>query len=511
MATSHWLLRVDFAGQVYLWSDAPVTPVDTDGRAWPHLGGMPEVRAPSDYDPFGQQPRVRSVSVEVVWPPNDPIGAIIEEGHRFPDSAAELSLWEEGTSYEDREVVVAGAPSEPEYGSAGQPVAFSIESRPWRASGSTHTAGMRVTAETWPNGDTDGEPWYPVVIGRPGWGVLLVGVGASHRPASPARVVNRSGANATRLLIAGHTVGSQYVSINDGVRTEVLEVEHMADGLGLVVATVDLTAASVIYLTAEKYQVAWTDGGAMTGPGGAVSGAGDALLWALSSMDYPVDLGRVYAWRQWLNRFTVAGFVDEPVDLWDLVQDAWLTNLLPVSVVIREGKLRVIPWRYDAVKADAMRHIEVGAGLTVARRIVHERARVKSRYRLSVAPDADGTSRVSASLGKQTNTSRRDTSSRIVAIAESLVGDVLDADESAWAGDMPTTFLSMHWRSIRDLVTRYIEVQDITGEFDDIEDGDPVTITYTDAGITREALGLVARNRVSTVAQTLRVIILPSV
>lgn len=511
MAVSHWLLRVDFAGQTYLWSDAPVTPVDSDGKSWPHLGGMPEVRAPSDYDPFGQQPRVQSVSVEVVWPADDPIGAIIEEGHRFPESAAELSLWEEGTKYEDREVVVEGAPSEPEYGAAGQPVAFSVESRPWKGAGSTHESTMRVTSETWTTGDTTGEPWYPIVIGRPGWGLLSVGLSSTYVHGSPALVAARSGANTTRLLIAGHAVGSTSVDIYDGTNNETFDVEHVVDGLGRTVATVDISGAVTISRAADSYATMWTSGGAMTGPGGVISGAGDALLWAVTNMHYPVDYGRVYAWRSWLNRFVVAGYVDEPTDLWDLVQDAWLTNLLPVSAVIRAGMLRFIPWRYDAVKADAMRHIEVGPGLTVARRIVHERSRVKSRYRLSVAPNSEGKSRVSVSSSKITDTSRSATSTRIVAIAESLVGDVLDSDESAWAGDMQTAFLSMHWRSIRDLVTRYVEVQDVTGEYNDLEDGDPVTITYTDAGITREALGLVSRNRVSTVAQTLRVIILPTV
>lgn len=511
MAVSHWLLRVDFAGQVYLWSDAPVTPVDGDGRSWPHLGGLPDPRVPSDYDPFQQQPRVQTASVEVVWPPDDPIGAIIEEGHRFPESSAELSLWEEGTTYESREVVIEGRPSEPEYGAADQPVAFSIESRPWDDAGSTHESGMRVTNETWTTGDDAGEPWYPIVIGRPGWGLLDIGSNSTYTFGSPALVVARSGTDATRLLIAGHSVQSPTVSIYDGTNTQSFTVEHVTDGLGRMVAIVDISGAGAISQTADSYSTIWDAGGSMTGPGGAISGAGDAILWAVTQMDYPVDYGRVYAWRLWLNRFTVAGYIDEPVDLWDLVQDAWLTNLLPVSVVVRGGKLIFIPWRYDVVKAEAMRHIEVGPGLTVSRRIVHERNRIHSRYRLSVATRSDGKSRVSAALGTDTPTDRRTTATRIAAVAETWVGDVLDSDESSWAGDIETAFMSMHWRSIRDFVTRYVEVQDITGEYNDLEDGDPVTITYTDAGITREALGLVAVDRVSTVAQTLRVIILPTV
>ncbi len=83
-----------------------------------------------------------------------------------------------------------------------------------------------------------------------------------------------------------------------------------------------------------------------------------------------------------------------------------------------------------------------------------------------------------------------------------------DTSTSAWAGDVATAFLSLYWRAVRGLVTRYVTVQDITGEFQDLEDGDVVTFTHSDAGIN-SALGLVSRDRLSPVAENLRVIILP--
>jgi hypothetical protein len=46
------------------------------------------------------------------------------------------------------------------------------------------------------------------------------------------------------------------------------------------------------------------------------------------------------------------------------------------------------------------------------------------------------------------------------------------------------------------------------GEFEELEDGDVVTLTHSAMGI-ESRLGLVARDYLSPVAQTLRVIILP--
>lgn len=508
MAT-HWLVRVDFAGQVYLWSDTPVTPVDADGRSWPHLGGLPELRAPSDYDPFQQEPRVQSVSVEVTWPPDDPVGAIIAEGHRFTDSTAEVALWEDGTTYEAREVLVSGKPSEPEYGAIDQPVAFSVESRPWIDAGSTHLETQRVSDQTWPTGDATGDAWYPIVIGRPGWAIPSIALLSGYQPASPARVVTRSGNNAQKLLIAGHAVESTQVDISDGTTSETFNVSTEADGLGQIVAVVDISGASFISLTTDSYTVSWEYGGAMLGPDGAVSGGGDALEWALSRMDYPVDWSTVRAWRRWLNRFAVAGYVDEPTAPWDLITDAWLDNLLPVSVVLRGGRLTVIPWRYDATQTDAIRHIEVAPGLTVPGRVVHELDRVRSVLQTGVSSLADGSSRYTVTSGETPN-GFDVTGNRVTEVARTLVGVAEDKGTSAWVGDIGTAYLALYWRAIRGLVTRYVTVQDITGEYEDLADGDVVTLTHADAGIV-DALGLVSRDRLSPVAQNLRVIILPSV
>lgn len=505
----HWLVSLEIAGRWFRWSDTPVAPVDADGRSVPHLGGLPELRAPSDYDPFEQRPRVQSVSVEVSWPPDDPLAAIIAAGHRFTGSAAEVALWTEGTAYEARTVIVSGTSSEPEYGSADQPVAFTVQGLPWKDAGSTHLQTWRVTADTWPTGDTDGEPWYPLVFGRPAWSIRTLPAVAFYESGSPALIVSRSGSNAQTLLIAAHSVDASQVTIVAGTTKEVFDVSHEADGLGQLCAVVDISGASTISLTADSYTVAWTAGGAYPAPGGSLSGAGDLLLWVLSRFDFPVDYSRVLAWRGFLNRFVVSGFVDEPTSPWRFFTDG-LLGMLPVSVQNRSGELRVIPWRYDARLADAMRHIEVGPGLTVPGRIVHETDKVRSRLQLSTSTLADGESRVSVTLSPDTPTGYASTSSRVVHRAETLVGDALETTEQSWIGDIATAFLVLHWRAVRGLVTRYVDIQDVTGEYDELEDGDVVTLTVPGSGI-QDRLGLVSLDYLSPVAQTLRVIILPDV
>lgn len=505
---SHWLVRVDIAGRTFRWSDSPVTPVDADGVALPHLGGLPELRSPSDYDPFEQSPRVASVPVEVNWPPEDPLADIIAAGHRFTDATAEVSIWSDGTAYEDRQIVVFGSASEPEYGPAHQPVAFTVEGLPWEDAGSTHLETWRVTEDTWPNGDHEGEPWYPVVFGRPAWSIRTLPAVDFYQQGSPARVVKRTSGNVDTLLIAVHAVASTTVVIFDGTNDETFNVAYDTDGLGQFVAVVDISGASTISRAATEYAVAWETGGSYVGPDGAVTGAGDVLTWLLGRIDYPVDYGRLIAWRSWLNRFVLSGFISEPTAPWRLITDG-LLGVLPISVINREGALRVVPWRYDARPVDAIREIEVGDGVTMPGRIVHELDNVRSRLQVSTAQLFDGEARVSLTLSPDTPNGFQTTSSRVVHRARTLVGEAIETTDQAWIGDVATGFLVLHWRAVRGLVTRYVQLQDITGEFEDLEDGDVVTVTHSDAKI-ESRLGLVARDRLSPVAQTLRVILLPN-
>jgi hypothetical protein len=503
----HWLVRLEFAGRVFRWSDTPVDPVDSDGKSLPHLGGLPELRAPSDYDPFKQRPSVASVSLEVSWPPDDPLADIVAAGHRFQDATAEVSLWTSGTSYAERKIIASGSATEPEYGPPDQPVAFTVEGLPWEDSGSTHLQTWRVTTDTWPQGDHDGEPWYPVVWGRPAWSIRELPGTAFYEKGSPARVVKRSGTNAQTLLIAGHAVSATQVTIVTGVLKELFAVIHQADGLGQLVSVVDVSGASIITLSAESFAVAWTAGSSYPVPDGKRAGAGDLLTWILSRFQIPVDYSGLLAWRAWLNRFSVSGFIVEPTSPWRFITDG-LLGMLPITVQNDGGTLRVIPWRYDARYSDAIREIEVGPGVTMPGRIVHETDEVRSRFQLSTSMLADGDSRLSLILSPDQPTGYASTSSRVIHRAKTLVGDALETMEESWIGDTSTAFLVLHWRSVRGLVTRYVELQDITGEYDELHDGDVVTVTHSEAGI-QSRLGIVARDYLSPVAQTLRVIILP--
>lgn len=507
MGAEHWLLRLDFAGRSYLWSDSPVTPVDDAGRAWPHIGGMPETRVPSDYDPLQQVPRVQSASVEVEWPRDGDLAALMAAGHRLVDAVAEVSLWEEGTSYDKRTRLVEGHPTEPERGDADEPVAFSVQGRPWADAGSTHTATERVTRETWSSGDTAGEPWYPKVFGRPGWGLnALGGMSSTYAQATPALVCARTTGSADRLIIAGHLVQAPTVTISDGTTTEQFPVEHVVDGVGQLVATVDVSGAASIDRLASDYTCAWTGGGGYTGPGGYASGAGDIIEWALQRSSLPVDFGRLRAVRSYLNRFLLAGYVDEPVSPWDLVTEAWL-DVLPVSIVVRAGKLRPIVWRYDAQVADALRTIEDGAGVTTPQRIVRETQQIQAGYTLTCAPGADGKARVTVGLSSSPDglVTASSTMQRATTYSEQT-----EAVDNAWIGDLTTAYLVLRVRSIRDASAEYVHFQDITGEYADLEDGDPVLVTRSGTGITRR-LGLLARDRLSPVADNYRVALIAGV
>ena len=114
-----WLLSITFTGLPGGVLRVATSAVDVDGYVFREGLGTVLVREElPDFQSIGALARV---AVSWVLPDVD-VAAFEAAGHTLARAPAELALWEEGTSWEARRVLVIGRLSEPTYGEAGEVV-----------------------------------------------------------------------------------------------------------------------------------------------------------------------------------------------------------------------------------------------------------------------------------------------------------------------------------------------------------------------------------------------------
>ena len=319
-----WLLDITWSGVVYRWSSVP-------WGAYP--GGLSPVELDRTIDLAGTSPGQASASFELVWPVD--VAELISEGHDLGGATAELSYLESATdAHEDRVIVIANARLEdPDYGSRYQAVALTVRAN---AYDDTETLwpprAHEINATTWPTlAEAAAGEVYPQVYGTPGVYVSPDSDADLTSPGSPAHVIHTTN---KWLLIAGHEGDAFSVtihSVDDAGSGSPVEgsytVSHRSDALGQVVAYVDLTTGAVTYDADGEYWVIWGNGAAHTGG----QGLGDVAISMLSRSRQGVDRGRWRAVQSSMNRYLIAGYIDERVNPWEWVRDNLLT-LVPGSV-----------------------------------------------------------------------------------------------------------------------------------------------------------------------------------
>ena len=119
-----WLLSITFTGLPGGVLRVATSAVDVDGYVFREGLGTVLVREElPDFQSIGALSRV---AVSWVLPDVD-VAALEAAGHTLARAPVELALWEEGTSWEARRVLVIGRLSEPTYGEAGEVVKAAIE------------------------------------------------------------------------------------------------------------------------------------------------------------------------------------------------------------------------------------------------------------------------------------------------------------------------------------------------------------------------------------------------
>lgn len=221
--------------------------------------------------------------------------------------------------------------------------------------------------------------YYPEVIGRPGTPFPTWFTADGVAPGSPAVFAQHKTAplyDSGTLIIAKRgscRVSSARAWDQDG-GTDAGDLITVRDLRGQVVTVFDQsTLATVEPAAASDVSTGWAVGWSApptTGPGGALRGLGDVLVWALerAGVDLP-DAERGRAWdidwaatltdRGSLNRLKIDTYISDQVGVWE-----WLTrDILPFFPVFlgRTGRgIYLAEWRYRARPSEAVVEIEAG-------------------------------------------------------------------------------------------------------------------------------------------------------
>jgi len=318
-----YCLDLTFGGVEYHLATEPVD-VERDGRVIHYTEALSDPDYLEEVTREGMQAS-NSVPLAVFLDGVD-IAAEVNRGHRLESVAGHLffvlvdrSTGRTGQTYAERFALLTGRLSQPVYAdperSAGY-LAFTLDDNPGDDSSLLLDAAAVVSDATWPNAPAvSGGKVYPVVIGTPGSFRKPDGT-LSTTSGSPAYPLAISGSNYTKLLIAGHDVEATSVTVFDGVGTssQTFSVTRETDGLGRLVATVDISSPGAISAKEAEYWVVWDNGGGIGSPfaSTALEGLGDVCAWALLRTSLRVDVPKWIAEAGILNRVKVATYITEP-------------------------------------------------------------------------------------------------------------------------------------------------------------------------------------------------------
>lgn len=262
-------------------------------------------------------------------------------------------------SYENRVLLFVGTVQEPQFGDPNESDSFcalSIIQEPIDQSALLLDPALKIDSR-FPNQDTDTADGkiYPLILGVPGHTITAGGATRSIF-STPAYVVQKFSSSASldcRFLIAGHRVKATQVTIQDdnqGITTKT--VQHATDSNNNLYAFIEVNntsglsvPGSTISGVSREWWVRWapSTGGGLVNvyQDGVLEGGGDICRWALSKTGQSIDDGAWANVSAILNKYTFAGYVNDPEVLaWDWLQG----NILPyLPVTVRSGPYGLRP------------------------------------------------------------------------------------------------------------------------------------------------------------------------
>jgi len=536
----HWLLTVEWAGLTIRLADDQLDVVTEAGTSLQYDAGLDAVELTEAISLLGDSVGQLSIPIEFLAPPGQSIAERIAAGDDFSSARGELARWVEGTTYEERRVVLSGRLSDPEYGGDDEPVSTSLEEVLYEDTSIIPAATLATSSTTWPHADSLSDAWigttYPIIIGRPGTVDTDIGP-QGWVPGAPALWVDhRADFHTARmgyhpaissgliLVVAGHHVGATRVNLNTdqdttGIRAPVYNgFDAFGQPIAFVAWYAEITSTGTdpyeydlagVYtdenvdsdgITAyglgsvdidDSYQAAeqlpvyvgWYDpissGGGVEAGGRLVREAGDVLEYLLGLSSLAVDRGRLAAAKPALSRYLLDGCISARVSPWDVLRDEILP-LLPVSLVSGPSGLYPVVWRYDARPEDADHVLDADADPAIERdgRVRYDSSDRANRLTLSYAYSYRR--RVyAASVTYGADGDADAVVNPLCTWARARSGRELDqTTETAWVYDTSTAYAILAWRSYAYcLPSRTVDYRVPESDYVHVERGDVVRLT----------------------------------
>jgi hypothetical protein len=357
----YWVLSLEYAGGTwYLSTDA--LEISSSITTSAQLVDVPDVSEALEI--WSVDAPTMSVPLSFLLPVDVPL--LISQGHALDGAVGELAQWAEGTSWDDRRIIVKGRLVDPSYGAEWEPITCSLEEQVqddatnvpptpvyWRATFGAPLANFTTTSGTLEDGEL-----LPFVYGRPGNG---------EGPGSKCYAIGLDSSTLdVYYCIAAHAVDASTVDITDGTATATCTVYHLeVPQLSEPLAYVILPVASGVAPELANW-VVWTGRALQDETGAVVRGAGDLLSYLLRRSTLRVDWGRMEAMRQRLNMYQVGGYVDEPCALGEYLRDV-VADVVPFAFASGSGGLYPYAWPIYPTAAEAIAHLDSGVDPSIER------------------------------------------------------------------------------------------------------------------------------------------------
>tara|TARA_R100000458_G_C8250109_1_gene227230 strand:+ start:103 stop:1140 length:1038 start_codon:yes stop_codon:yes gene_type:complete len=178
------------------------------------------------------------------------------------------------------------------------------------------------------------------------------------------------------LLVAGHQVKATTCTIFDSSgNSAARNINTIADGLGRLVSTVDLSSSGLT-LTDTEFWCAWDGGDGMISMTGdtveGVNRGGDLIRWLLSITTLLVDPGRLAAAVPTLNQFRFSGYIDDPISPYQYIVSE-LLPYLPATFYAGPSGIYPIITQYNSNATTCVMTLEDGRNCERVTRIQPDR------------------------------------------------------------------------------------------------------------------------------------------
>ncbi len=421
-----WLLELDVGGRVERFAERAIILQTADGTVVKYREGLSPIEMRTSSREVAELSSAIEISAEDIEGIGGPLSisggwaGLIAAGWQLERQPARLLRWKPGTALEQATVVIDGVVEEVEWGAQLEPLEFSLVRAPLRQSFEAVDTQAVIDDTTWPVralyllDDKVIGRFYPTIFGIPGSRATVQPI-SLQRAVVPVYLVedNQTGSTPvqrdSRMQICDGVIQATSVRIwdysGDTPSHDIRPLFNAVDGHGRTVTMCDFnTPVTLTHAPGRPYYAAFAPltgtntlgGGVLRDDGsGLVRGMGEVIRYLLERRsDLRIDVSRMEAERAQLDAWLIDTYINEPVNVWEWIEEA-LFPLAPIRVVEGRNGLFIRLMRYRATQVDATRYLTVeGAKGGRLQRLSRPRTRgfesVFNRFTMDFQPDRQG-------------------------------------------------------------------------------------------------------------------------